>query len=234
MCSNRWLLKNEGNPSFILKYLEKFKISTLIKKCPGFPGNSWQKEPAKKKRAQIQRTQICSLPPPNATNMEVNLRIVHFVNVENKKTYFFCATVKGGGVTQLCLPMWDLTTVDMFPKPLGRVGRRLANWTKWMFTTHSITMCKWINPQVNFVEQNLHVHSHDPAMTSLVETAAELRHREVLAHTEAQAEAIHTAKTEELKELCESARALKVRGPLMLSGSKNKNFWIWVLNIKRI
>jgi hypothetical protein len=61
------------------------------------------------------------------------------------------------------------------------------------------------NPQVNFVEQNLHVHSHDPAMTSLVETAAELRHREVLAHTEAQAEAIHTAKTEELKE------ALRVR-----------------------
>ena len=61
------------------------------------------------------------------------------------------------------------------------------------------------NPQVNFVEQNLHVHSHDPAMTSLVETAAELRHREVLAHTEAQAEAIHAAKTEELKE------ALRVR-----------------------
>ena len=61
------------------------------------------------------------------------------------------------------------------------------------------------NPQVNFVEQNLHVHSHDPAMTSLVETAAELRHREVLARTEAQAEAIHTAKTEELKE------ALRVR-----------------------
>ena len=29
--------------------------------------------------------------------MEVNLRIVHFVNVEN--IFFFCATVKGGGVT---------------------------------------------------------------------------------------------------------------------------------------
>ena len=67
---------------------------------------------------------------------------------------------------------------------------------------HSVQMD---NPQVNFVEQNLHVHSHDPAMTSLVETAAEIRHREVLAHTEAQAEAIHTAKTEELKE------ALRVR-----------------------
>ena len=31
------------------------------------------------------------------------------------------------------------------------------------------------NPQVNFVEQSVHLHSHDPAMTSLVETAAELR-----------------------------------------------------------
>ena len=59
-------------------------------------------------------------------------------------------------------------------------------------------MYKWIILKC-FAEQNLHVHSHDPAMTSLVETAAELRHREVLAHTEAQAEAIHTAKTEELK-----------------------------------
>jgi len=61
------------------------------------------------------------------------------------------------------------------------------------------------NPQVNFVEQNLHLHAHDPAITSLVETTAELRHREAIAHTEAQAEAIHTAKTEELVE------ALRVR-----------------------
>ena len=70
------------------------------------------------------------------------------------------------------------------------------------------------NPQVNFVEQSVHLHSHDPAMTSLVETAVELRHREVLAHTKAQAEAVHTAKTEELKEALraregiESQRAL--------------------------
>ena len=61
------------------------------------------------------------------------------------------------------------------------------------------------NPQVNFVEQNLHLHAHDPAMTSLVETTAELRHREVLAQAEAHAEAVHTAKTEELVE------ALRVR-----------------------
>ena len=64
-------------------------MSTLINKCPGFPGNSWQKELAKKKRAQIQRTQICSLPPPIATNMEVNLRIVTLVNVEEKQIFFF-------------------------------------------------------------------------------------------------------------------------------------------------
>ena len=51
-------------------------------------------------------------------------------------------------------------------------------------------------------------------MTSLVETTAELRHREVLAHAEAHAEAVHTAKTEELvealraREGMESQRAL--------------------------
>ena len=56
------------------------------------------------------------------------------------------------------------------------------------------------NPQVNFVKQDVHLHSHDPAMTSLVETTAELRHREVLVQAEAHAEAVHTAKTEELVE----------------------------------
>ena len=61
------------------------------------------------------------------------------------------------------------------------------------------------NPQMNFLEQNVHVHAQDPRVTSLVEATAELRHKEVLAQTEAQAEAIHRAKTEELKE------ALRVR-----------------------
>ena len=61
------------------------------------------------------------------------------------------------------------------------------------------------NPQVNFVEQNVHLHSHDPALTSLVETTAELRRREVLAKAEAHAEAVHMARTEELVE------ALRVR-----------------------
>ena len=54
------------------------------------------------------------------------------------------------------------------------------------------------NPQVNFVEQNVHLHSHDPALTSLVETTAELRHREVLAKAEVHAEAVHIASTEKL------------------------------------
>ena len=60
---------------------------------PRIPGKLVAKRTSpKRKRAQIQRTQICSLPPPIATNMEVNLRIVTLVNVED----FFCATVKGG------------------------------------------------------------------------------------------------------------------------------------------
>ena len=50
---------------------------------PRIPGELVAKRTRKKKRAQIQRTQICSLPPPPiATNMEVNLRIVTLVNVE--------------------------------------------------------------------------------------------------------------------------------------------------------
>ena len=72
-------------------YLEKFKISTLINKCPGFPGNSRQKELAKKKGSDPKNTNL-QFTPPIATNMEVNLRIVTLVNVED----FFCTTVKGG------------------------------------------------------------------------------------------------------------------------------------------
>ena len=61
---------------------------------PRIPGELVAKRTSQKKRAQIQRTQICSLPPPIATNMEVNLRIVTLVNVEEKKKN--CTTVKGG------------------------------------------------------------------------------------------------------------------------------------------
>ena len=85
MCSNRWLLKNEGNPSFILKYLEKFKISTLINKCPGFPGNSRQKKLAQKKKGSKKKNTNLQFTPPIATNMEVNLWLVILVNVELKK-----------------------------------------------------------------------------------------------------------------------------------------------------
>ena len=69
----------------------KNKISTLINKCPGFPGNSWQKELAKKKGSDPKNTNL-QFTPPIATNMEVNLQIVTLVNVED----FFCTTVKGG------------------------------------------------------------------------------------------------------------------------------------------
>ena len=65
---NRWLLKNEGNPSFILKYLEKFKISTLINKCPGFPGNSRQKKLAKKKKGSKKKHKFAVYPPPPQGN----------------------------------------------------------------------------------------------------------------------------------------------------------------------
>ena len=70
---------------------------------------------------------------------------------------------------------------------------------------HMLTILNVDNPQVNFVEQSVHLHTHDPAMTSLAETTAALRHREVLAKAEAHAEAVHVARTEELVE------ALRVR-----------------------
>ena len=53
------------------------------------------------------------------------------------------------------------------------------------------------NPQVNFVEQSVRLHTHDPAMTSPT--------CEVLAKAKAHAEAVHVARTEELVE------ALRVR-----------------------
>ena len=61
---------------------------------PRIPGELVAKRTSQKKRAQIQRTQICSLPPPlqlTITNMEVNLRIVTLVNVEGKKQFIFFA-----------------------------------------------------------------------------------------------------------------------------------------------
>ena len=55
---------------------EKIKISTLINKCTGFPGNSWQKELAKKKGSDPKNTNLQFTPPLQLYNMEVNLRIV--------------------------------------------------------------------------------------------------------------------------------------------------------------
>ena len=57
----------------------------INQQMPRIPGELVAKRTSQKKRAQIQRTQICSL-PPIATNMEVNLRIVTLVNVED---FFF-------------------------------------------------------------------------------------------------------------------------------------------------
>ena len=74
-----------------------------------------------------------------------------------------------------------------------------------MFITHYQQNVHVENPQVNFNEQSVHLHAHDPAVTSLVQVTAELRHREMLTQAQAQAEAIHRTKTEELRE------ALRVR-----------------------
>ena len=89
------------------------------------------------------------------------------------------------------------------------------------------------NPQVNFVEQSVHLHSHDPAMTSLVETTAELRHREVLAQAEAHAEAVHTAKTEELVEALRVREGVESQRALDAMMSKNKKCWDWEHSIGR-
>ena len=51
------------------------------------------------------------------------------------------------------------------------------------------------------MNQSVHLHSQHPAVTSLVEAMFELRHREVLSQTKAQAEATHNEKTKELMSL---------------------------------
>ena len=66
-------------------------MSTLINKCPGFPGNSWQKELAQKKKRLRSKEHKFAVYPPIATNMEVNLWIVTLVNVEEKYIFLFFA-----------------------------------------------------------------------------------------------------------------------------------------------
>ena len=53
---------------------------------PRIPGNSWQKELAPKKKGSDPKNTNLQFTPPIATNMEVNLRIVTLVNVED---FFF-------------------------------------------------------------------------------------------------------------------------------------------------
>ena len=104
---------------------------------------------------------------------------------------------------QLCPPMPDSHTVVLFPKSFWEGGpTRPVNQVSVHHYQQNVHV---ENLQVNFNEQNVHVHAHDPAVISLVEATAELRHRELLSQAQAQAEALHKAKTEEPME------ALRVR-----------------------
>ena len=49
---------------------------------PRIPGELAAKKTSQKKKGSKKKTQICSLTPPRATNMEVNLWLVILVNVE--------------------------------------------------------------------------------------------------------------------------------------------------------
>ena len=86
--SNRWLLKNGGIPSFILKK-QNFYVNQQM---PRIPGELVAKRTSQKKKGSDPKNTNLQFTPPIATNMEVNLRIVTLVNVED----FFCTTVKGG------------------------------------------------------------------------------------------------------------------------------------------
>ena len=59
---------------------------------PRIPGELVAKRTSQKKRLRSKEHKFAVYSPPIATNMEVNLRIVTLVNVED----FFCTTVKGG------------------------------------------------------------------------------------------------------------------------------------------
>ena len=58
---------------------------------PRIPGELVAKRtsPPQKKRLRSKEHKFAVYPPPIATNMEVNLRIVTLVNVEEKKYIFF-------------------------------------------------------------------------------------------------------------------------------------------------
>ena len=63
---------------------------------PRIPGELVAKRTSQKKKGSDPKNTNLQFTPPIATNMEVNLRIVTLVNVEEIKKK--CATVKGGGV----------------------------------------------------------------------------------------------------------------------------------------
>ena len=65
---------------------------------PRIPGELVAKRTSQKKKGLRSKEHKFAVYPPITINMEVNLRIVTLVNVEEKKNTFFCATVKGGGV----------------------------------------------------------------------------------------------------------------------------------------
>ena len=76
-------------------YLEKFKIFQnfyVNQQMPRIPGELVAKRTSQKKKGSDPKNTNLQFTPPIATNMEINLRIVTLVNVED----FFCTTVKGG------------------------------------------------------------------------------------------------------------------------------------------
>ena len=73
----------------------------------------------------------------------------------------------------------------------------------------------------------IYIHAHEPAMTSLVEATAGLRHREVLAQAEAHVEATHTAKTEEFMEVLrvrEGIESQRARDAIMFNENEINRF----------
>ena len=82
------VVKKWRHPQLYLEKNQNFYVNPLINKCPGFPGNSWQKELAKKKQGSDPKNTNLQFTPPIATNMEVNLRIVTLVNAEEKNMIF--------------------------------------------------------------------------------------------------------------------------------------------------
>eukprot|EP00435_Cladocopium_sp_Y103_P051725 s387_g16.t1 len=83
------------------------------------------------------------------------------------------------------------------PREGGPMSRSMNQWN---VTNHFQENVHVDNPQVNFVNQSVHLHFQDPAMTSLVEATAEIRHREILIQAESRAQAMHDVRTEELVE----------------------------------